>query len=183
MMTHIVKGRRFTVDKVLFDQILNSHHPVQDPDEFFWLVNSVEALKPESIIEIGVENGGSFKFWEQLLPKNGLLIGVDDYGKVKWDYRNSDRKIYLVEGDSRSAETVLKVKELLNGATIDFLFIDATHTPEAARQDWMNYGQFLRSGGMVGFHDLGLVRTFYDTLEGRKAEKGVTMGTGVWWKP
>ena len=170
------------MDKATFDGIFDSHRVVQDREEFYWLLNKVEALTPKTIIEIGVENGGSLKFWEQLLPKNGLLIGVDNHDKVKWDYHNSDRRVYIVEGDSRSPETVLKVKQLLNGATIDFLFIDATHTPEAARQDWLNYGQFLRSGGIVGFHDLGLVRAFYDTLQGRKEEKGVAMGTGVWWK-
>lgn len=166
-----------------FDQLFQStHHVVQNPDEFYWLLNKVEALTPQTIIEIGVANGGSLKFWEQLLPKNGLLIGVDNHDKVEWDYRNSDRRVYIVEGDSRSPETVLKVKQLLNGATIDFLFIDATHTPEAARQDWLNYGQFLRSGGIVGFHDLGLVQEFYDTLEGRKEKSLRTIGTGIWWK-
>ena len=175
-----------------FDQLFQStHNVIQNPDEFYWLVNLVETLNPKTIIEIGVADGGSLKFWEQLLPENGLLIGVDICDSVRWDYRNSDRRIHLVEGDSRSTETILKVKQLLSGASIDFLYIDGDHGYEYVKTDFLNYSPLVRSKGLVGFHDISLHEThegptrFFNEIEGKKdaLEIQPDMGTGVWWKP
>jgi len=170
------------VNRNTFNEIFDAHRVVQDREEFYWLLNKVEALSPRSIIEIGVEFGGSLKFWEQILSPGDLLIGIDYAPQIDWDWEGSDREIVIIKGRSESSSTVERVKEILGERKADFLFIDATHTPEAARQDWLNYGQFLRSGGIVGFHDLSLVQEFYDTLEGRKEKSLRTIGTGIWWK-
>jgi len=172
------------VDRNRFDQLYKSLRVVQDPDEFYWLLGLVEALQPKAIIELGVEAGGSLKFWEQLLPTGGLLVGVDLHPEnITWDIAASDRSVCVVQGDSQSPETVSKVGELLQGCQVDFIFIDATHTPEAARRDFGNYTPFLRPGGIVGFHDLADIMGFFGSLQGRKESVWHKIGTGVWFKP
>jgi predicted O-methyltransferase YrrM len=37
--------------------------------------------------------------------------------------------------------------------TIDLLFIDADHSYEAVRADWLNWSPFLKKGGIIVFHD------------------------------
>lgn len=171
------------MDRKRFDEVFNSVYVVQDSEELYWLTELVEALHPSVIIEVGVEMGGTLKFWEQLVLPKGLVIGIDLYNRVGWPYRESPASVHVVEGDSHSPVTVETVRKLLNGAEADFLFIDATHTSEAARRDFENYGQFLRSGGLVGFHDIGDVQSFFDSLQGRKEVKRMRIGTGAWWKP
>jgi predicted O-methyltransferase YrrM len=36
---------------------------------------------------------------------------------------------------------------------IDLLFIDADHKYEAVRADWLNWSPFVKSGGVIAFHD------------------------------
>lgn len=38
--------------------------------------------------------------------------------------------------------------------TVDFLFIDGGHDWVTVSADWNNYGQFVRPGGVVAFHDI-----------------------------
>lgn len=151
-------------------------------------MNKVEALTPKTIIEIGVELGGSLKFWEQLVPPRGLVIGVDENpftpDRITWDWRNSDRVMRLIIGDSIKPETVRKVEESLEAKTADFLFIDGKHDWNHVSGDFENYSQFVKSGGLVGFHDIGSgeIENFFDSIKGRKEKSHKTIGTGIWWK-
>jgi len=168
------------------------YSPVQRAEEFYRLISLVEELKPQAIIEVGVEYGGSFKFWELILPPGGLLIGVDvnpfTGEKIIWPWKQSDRVIKLIIGDSMVEETVGRVGEALGGCQADFLFIDGNHDLPHVSADFRNYGRFIRSGGIVGFHDVGSGESgqFFDSIPGRKEKlraKTSPIGTGVWWKP
>jgi predicted O-methyltransferase YrrM len=39
------------------------------------------------------------------------------------------------------------------GLMIDLLFIDADHSYEAVRADWLNWSPFVKKGGIIAFHD------------------------------
>jgi len=169
-----------------FNEIWDSVYVVQDRDELFWLVNKVESLNPKAIIEIGVEKGGTLKFWERVLPPRGLLVGIDRMdpeANVGWDWKSSGRDIALIHGDSADTKTIIEVARFFSYTKADFLFIDATHTNEAVKRDFENYLPFVRSGGLVGFHDINDVKGFFNSLQGRKEVNIKTIGTGVWWKP
>lgn len=180
------------MDREAFDKILcSSSATQQDIDEFYWLVNKAEATQPEAIMEIGVYVGGSLKFWEQLLPIGGLLIAIDRNDPkihVAWNWQDSKRKIVLVHGVSTDSTTIAQVEKALmdpnygHGKPVDFIFIDATHDSESVRKDFEAYTPYLRKGGLVGFHDVGDCRQFFNSLQGRKEELTKRIGTGAWWK-
>lgn len=174
------------MDKQEFMEIFNNFHVPHDPEELYWLVNMVETLNPKAIIEIGVEGGGSFRFWDRILPPKGILIGIDPQHPktmVKWDWKNSDRDIHVIEGRSGDPEVIAEVTRLLWGISADFLFIDAEHTSEAATRDFRNYHIFVRQGGFVGFHDINDIIGFWNRLQGEKQVYFKNIGTGVWRKP
>lgn len=175
------------MDRETFENLLNwiaSKGSIgQCPAPLFWLVNKVEQVSPHVIIEIGIGIGGGMKVWEQLLDPGDLYIGVDRRPKIEeeifWDWRNSNRRIEIVIGDSTIPETALKVGEILSYRKVDFLYIDGSHSYEAAKADFKNYMPFVRSGGLVGFHDVEshleqktgeatAVKKFFDELGGRK---------------
>jgi len=59
-----------------------------------------------------------------------------------------------VRGDSHSPGTLERVREILGGQELDFLFIDADHTYEGVKRDFEMYSPLVRRGGVVAFHDI-----------------------------
>lgn len=178
------------MDKNKFDEMFNSFYIVQDREEFYWLVSQVEGLNPKGIIEIGVENGGTARFWLEVLGRGGIAIGIDHWPGVKTQIEPSLRKIanekgiefHIICAPSELPDTIGEVANILKGREVDFLFIDATHTNVAAKSDF-NYSKFVRAGGLVGFHDiLGNYAEFWNSLSGRKEIMHNTLSTGIWWK-
>ena len=172
------------MDRLTFDQLFDSLDITQDPEELFWLVNRVEALHPKVILEIGISKGGTFKFWEQLLPKKGLLIGVDfdpdTENLICWNWKNSDRGIHIVIERSQSEKAVEKVFKILGEKKLDFIFIDGEHTNMGAGADFLNFYPHLSSGGMVAFHDVLEVVQLFFGMRGLKEVIHRTMGIGLW---
>ncbi len=182
-----------------FDKIFNDYKPIQNREELRWLLDHVAELQPIIILEIGVENGGTFKYWEQSLPPNGILIGIDTNDNLKWDIKKSNRVIHFILDDSRKLSTIAKVKEIIDNEKIDFIFIDGDHNYYTVKSDYENYKQFLRPGGIIGFHDIymqekgmpinvndgwdGSVTRFWNEVVGNKdelqAKTGFNVGMGI----
>ncbi len=59
-----------------------------------------------------------------------------------------------MRGDSHSPQTKVRVAEWLAGNKLDFLFIDGDHSLPGVAQDFEMYGPFVRSGGIIAFHDI-----------------------------
>jgi len=172
----------------------------QNIDELKWLINHIVKLKPKIILEIGIGWLGFHKICELILRdtyiqgNKNLLIGIDKqevHSKVienlDFDYNKVELK-YIV-GQSQDGDIVRKTSELLGGRKIDFLFIDGDHSYELAKEDFINYSQFVRKGGLIGFHDIsgggnsmsgGPSQLFYE-LKGKKEKilGDLGMGTGV----
>jgi len=164
------------------------YYVVQDQKELEWLSQNVSDLKPTAILEIGVEYGGTLKLWETLLPQNkqSLLIGIDDDPtRIRWQWYSSPVTIYIVKGNSHNVYAQADVASLLGKERkFDFLFIDAEHTPQAAAQDAAMYGQLVRHGGIIGFHDTKDIASFLDTLPKENLEyKSETIGTAIYKVP
>ena len=179
------------MDRASFDALFNSVPIVQHPEEFYWLVNHVEQVRPHCILEIGVQFGGTAKFWEQLLQPHDLLIEIDENpdtpNLIRWNWRDSSRQVKLILGNSSNASTEKQVQDLLAGRDVDFLYIDGDHSLEAVTNDFYRYTKFVRKGGLVGFHDLYTdvqnPKKLFDSIEGRKEERWLGgQGTGIWWK-
>jgi hypothetical protein len=185
--------------------------PMQDREECWTVIKRLAENPPlNTIIELGVCQGGGLKIWEQILPqnKNSLLIGCDWGPQILWDWANSPVDIRIVKGDTHLRDTWLQVKNILHergDRKADFLFIDAQHWPKDVELDFKNYGLFVRDYGIIGFHDTRLMRSFLDRFTGamidvaaeyvtdpaqnknehavfHKEEIKISTGTGIFWK-
>jgi cephalosporin hydroxylase len=138
-----------------FEQIFNeelggmSARIAQDPAELCQVVERLNVLRPSRTLEIGVQYGGTTRFWQLLTA--GSVVAVDmDTSQVVVDFSDHAPPLFI-QGDSTNPETIAKVREL---APYDFLWIDGGHTHEIARSDWDNYSPMVRPGGLVGIHDV-----------------------------
>lgn len=81
-------------------------------------------------------------------------------GYPKWKipiyqaFRKPNQKLYLLREDSHQQETLEKVKEILNGNQLDFLFIDGDHSYEGVKKDFEMYSSLVRKEGIIAFHDI-----------------------------
>jgi len=116
-----------------------------------------------NVVEIGVLNNRQKDFYEKLLGFNH--IGIDKEAK----YSTPD-----ILGDSRSPETLKKLKEMLNGEPIDLLFIDGSHSMEGVSGDYHTYLPYVKH--IIVFHDVvyyeRTVRLFWDSLMQASRENG-----------
>jgi SAM-dependent methyltransferase len=134
---------------------------------------------PVNVLELGVCNGGSLRYWSERVPENGLVVGVDISptifdqitGKVRkgnWQIREmvtdniarleSSREVYVVCGDSSRPETRQWVEGLLGDRKFDLFYHDAMHYDVIPLQDINNYQHLLRMGGTLIVADTHMAR-------------------------
>ena len=154
---------------------------IQDLYELKWLIDKVEELKPKRILEIGMERGGTLKIWETIAGPDSLLIGIDVVFNHLSPNCNFGKNVNLILGSSHEKEIMDKVKALLGGELLDFLFIDGDHTKEGVTLDYADYSRLVRQGGIIAFHDIrdGGIKEFWKNLGGAKEEMVITIGTGI----
>jgi len=127
-----------------------------------WLYGYNQPIK--YALEIGVSTGASLACWQTLLESDGILVGVDFnvcdpvYGwrgvmEQTIEKFKDDKRIHLITADSREQETVEKVKDVLGGNLLDFLYIDGEHSFEAATSDYEMYSPLVAENGIIAFHD------------------------------
>ncbi len=104
----------------------------------------------ENAVEIGMGGfGGTHTLWS-LLFDNVYTIEIDAGLIQKYRNNNSiDTGHQFFINKSSHDESVLNIIPM----DIDFLFIDGDHSYNAVRTDFSIYYPFVRSGGIVGFHD------------------------------
>ena len=66
------------------NKLWNRYYIENDINEIQGLLKHVEKINPlKVILEIGVCFGGTLRIWEQLLPKDGIAIGVDKKPEIR----------------------------------------------------------------------------------------------------
>ena len=142
------------VNRSQIEHIIEKYQAKQDPAEMMRFFDIVEVIKPKTVLEIGVDHGGTIRLWDVLIePPEGLIIGVDI--KRPFDtFENARNKVELVIGDSSKVDTVENVRKVLGNRQVDMLFIDGDHSDEGIDSDYRNYAPFVRSGGIIGLHDV-----------------------------
>lgn len=155
-----------------------------------WLVQTTGA---KVVVELGVDFGWSFFHFGMVLPKDGVVVGVDDYsnpfhngnGINKRDSIRENLLLGMTLRDQTFWDAAYEWR--LDPKPIDVLLIDGGHSYENVSEDFSLWSPFVRSGGCVLFHDLysfpdGPGR-FFAELEGPKFSFGHSHGLGVWTKP
>lgn len=130
---------------------------VQKRSELEWLLESVQQHDPRVIVEIGVDQGGTFLALEEACPL-AEMIGID-IGRGRWSSEppsaplDDDR---VIQGDSHSHETRAELQRRLAGRWIDFLFIDGDHSFNGVAEDYWTYTPLVRTGGLIALHDIAV---------------------------
>ncbi|MBI5210003.1 MAG: glycosyltransferase [Elusimicrobia bacterium] len=153
---------------VAFDRTGGLISPTQVRSEIVGLLELLRERRPEVVIEIGTELGGTLFLFSRIAAPGATLVSVDLPGPLLGGgdgycaariplYRSFALKgqtIHLVRGDSRDEGILARVQELLGGRKADLLFIDGDHSYDAVKSDFERYSPLVREGGMIAFHDI-----------------------------
>ena len=134
----------------------------QHPQELLDFIAFIREANICSYLEIGCKFGGSLWSVAYAMPKRGRVVAVDlPHGH--WGRSDSEAPLrecvaqlrrngfdaHLFLGDSTAPQIVQSVRAL---APFDCVFIDANHTEQYVRTDFINYGKLAR---YCCFHDIG----------------------------
>lgn len=164
--------------------------PIQVKKEISELLKLIKQKKPKIILEIGTAAGGTLFLFSRVASENAIIISVDLPGgnfrgisspmKIPFykSFAKAKQKIYLIRDNSHKLKVFNKVKSILNGKKIDFLFIDGDHTYEGVKKDFETYSTLVDELGIIALHDVALhpkesgcdVKLFWDTLPRNKIE-------------
>jgi cephalosporin hydroxylase len=120
-------------------------------------LETVAALRPRRILEIGTGDGGTTILLSRVAESVQWLAGVDLLVKNKPRIRRMSppaQTVVLIDGPSTARRTYDRVIRSLNGALLDVLFIDGDHSYEGVRADYERYKHLVRAGGFIAFHDI-----------------------------
>jgi len=130
------------------------------------LIKILERLRPRLILEIGTARGRTILLWTRVAFNDATIISIVLLGGpfggecpyfrgITYRFFSIDKqKIHLIRGDSHNPRTLEKVKKILRGKELNFLFIDGDHTYEGVRKDSEMYSPLVRNEGVVAFHDI-----------------------------
>jgi cephalosporin hydroxylase len=138
----------------------------QKPSEFAALAERVRRLRPQTVVEIGTDSGGTFWAWSRLATPDALLVSVDlpegrfssgepvgDVSRLR-RYGREHQQLHFISRDSHDHGTLEELRRLLAGRPVDLLFIDGDHTYDGVKRDFEMYAPLVRSGGLIALHDV-----------------------------
>lgn len=159
----------------------------QKKTEILDFLDIVKNINPEIIVETGLNQGGTHVLFKDLAKKVISIEHMWFYINLTIDFLRKFDMIngsYFVWGDSTKEKTKDSLSTLLDGKTIDMLFIDASHRKDDVKKDYELYSPFVKKGGIIAFHDysvLSSVKEFVDNFasfkviesSGDKAKYGI----------
>ena len=152
----------------LVDFVLENHFftAYQVADMLRALGEILATLGPKCALEIGTARGGTLLFLTRLASPRATIISVDlpggrfggGYSSTRaWFYKRfarSGQRLQLLQGDSHTSDMMDRVKAVLGGQALDYLFINGDHTYEGVKCDFGMYGPMVRKGGLIALHDI-----------------------------
>jgi len=121
-------------------------------------------VKPERIVEMGTDTGGTAVGWARALVENGLgrLICVDNDAYAQSTYplavKTNLERLAVPESavDLRKGDSKLVVPALARefAGKVDIYLVDGDHTYEGARADLYNGLPMVKPGGYILVHDI-----------------------------
>lgn len=132
---------------------------LQIPHEITRLAETVQALKPKVILEIGTASGGTSLIWSYLASERVITCDLNDMSRqeklfTKFPPPDSRCEVTLLSGNSHDSAFKSRVAAELGDKKVDFLFIDGDHTEVGVTADYNEYKEFVRPGGIIAFHDI-----------------------------
>ncbi len=140
--------------------------PNQIRSELLALLQIIKKKKPKFLLEIGTATGGTLFLLSRMSVKDAVIISIDlpggnfGGGFPKWklplfkSFACSNQEIFFIRADSHDKNSLVKIKEILKGNKLDFLFIDGDHRYIGVKKDFEMYSPLVKKSGYIGFHDI-----------------------------
>ena len=154
---HDLRGRTSPEELFRFTQAHFVRPAAQNESELVRFIDAVRAIRPQTACEIGVQDGGTNFILSRALSTLDTMIGIDLHISLKCQlryFRRPDLRLSLIEGSSQAPRTVRRLADALDGRLLDVLFIDGDHSLAGSIADFLLYRRFVRSGGIIAFHDI-----------------------------
>ena len=125
-------------------------------------VRFVADQQPQTVLELGLFQGGTLYVWTRGIDSIERLVSVD---QPVWNDRTHARRaelyptfsdtasIDIIYGNSHTNRTYEDVVEQFD-ESVDFLFIDGDHTYDGVKEDFRTYRRVVGDDGLVAFHDI-----------------------------
>ncbi len=128
-------------------------HEVQDA-----IINN-DPMIVKTVVEIGKGWGESMLFFSQRYF-DATVFTIDSFGLYgdgriysKWDHDQMKKIADLVGTRDNVIQILGNSQNIKFFMPIDILFIDGDHTFKGCKSDFITYGQWVRSGGIICFDD------------------------------
>jgi cephalosporin hydroxylase len=121
----------------------------------FRIQEVIYKVKPDVVLDIGVAHGGSLVFFASLCKamEKGRVIGVDidirAHNRVAIESHMLTPLITLIEGDSISPSTVVKVRENIKAGERVLVLLDGCHTRAHVRAELEAYSPLVAIGSYI----------------------------------
>lgn len=155
---------------LLARRAIREYSAIQRTWELQALIGQVRRVRPRVLVEIGTHLGGTLVCWFAVADPAAHLVSIDlpAPGADTRDetlaravrQRRPSQRLTTITGDSHAPETLARLREALQGAAVDVLWIDGDHSYAGTRQDFEMYAPLVRAGGLVAFHDIHGSRMF-----------------------
>lgn len=188
-----LKDKKINKDKYVnyfcLKYFLNKSIFWQNPYELNDFVKFLNNYKIEvnCFLEVGFCQGATFDVWASIFAESKKRIAIDSSFECSLFKRIND-KCFFVKNDSHSQESLMEVKNILGKDKLDFLFIDGDHSYDGVKKDYEMYGDLVRLGGVIVFHDIAAnrcegVMRFWQEVKNNKEYyeficKNFTLGIG-----
>ena len=162
-----------------------------DGDELALLL-IVAALRPAACFEFGTYRGGGALHIAMNAPEDAVVYTLDLPEEVSWE---GITDLTLAQASDKGAsfhgtEYARKIRQLYGDSrtfdfspyrsSIDFIFIDGSHSNECVKSDTENALRMIRPGGVIFWHDYMSLRPDYAVR--RYLEKLVqSRSLLIWW--
>ena len=145
----------------------------QLPEDLIRLQEVVLNLKPDVIIETGINLGGSALFFASLckIMGKGKVISLDitipEHVKISIEKNDLNRYIHLIESDSVAPAVIQEVKSMITSTDTVFAFLDSDHSKSHVLAELQAYSDFVTPGSYIVATD-GVMGSLADTPNGHE---------------
>jgi O-antigen biosynthesis protein len=107
--------------------------------------------KPITLLEIGVQNGGSLEIWDKYFSRANTIVGCDIDPACQM-LRFTSANIHIVTGDASSRECARQIA--LIAPDFDIIIDDGSHNANDVIASFARYFRRLKRGGVYVIEDL-----------------------------
>jgi O-antigen biosynthesis protein len=108
-------------------------------------------IDAKSILEIGVQNGGSLEIWSKIYPKAEVILGLDIEPKCA-ELAFEAQNIRVMVADASKLETKAEIEKV--SANFDLIIDDGSHSSPDIIAALVNYLPLVNPGGIFVVEDL-----------------------------